>query len=256
MFWHVAFVFPFQTDQMNPVIWSLLYEMRISLLFPLVMYAFGRVSTLTVVASAAVASAVVCGYAVSIDHPVIQASVTGEWLPTVHYMLMFVVGAALAKHRAQIQRFVSGGPRAFQLGAALTIGSALLYVGSRPVSMIASGVLSDYVFDWIALIAVAGIISAALSFMPLIRVLQSRPVLFLGRISFSLYLYHAIVLFSVVHLMDGRETMNQALVMAECLIVPVSYLAYRLVERPGMRVGGMLAKRMAARQEQRKLRAS
>lgn len=250
--WHAGFIFPFQTDRMNPVIWSLVYEMRISLIFPLVMIFLIRAPVWIAIAMAALASILISLLSVVTNHPIIQASVAGEWLPTIHYLLMFVVGAALAKHRTDIQSFMSSRPRGSRVWACASLGAALLYVGSRPVSLVTSGVFSDFLFDWIVLVAVSGLICAAIAFAPFDNFLRTRPILFLGRISYSLYLYHALVLFSVVHLLGSKISIGASLAIAALLIVPVSYLAYVLVERPGMKLGSALGKRMAARQADRR----
>ncbi len=75
------------------------------------------------------------------------------------------------------------------------------------------------------------------------RGLQRRPLLWLGRISYSLYLTHNIVLLAVVHafhpMLDGPALV--ALVVVASLLV--ADLGYRLVEAPSIRLGRRLAGR-------------
>jgi peptidoglycan/LPS O-acetylase OafA/YrhL len=248
LLWHVLFVFPFETDRLDPIIWSLVYEMRISLVFMPVLFAVFLVKTWQALAIAALASLGVCAVAVHTNHPVIQASVSAEWLPTLHYLLMFVAGAALAKHRSDLSAWLAQRRAAARIGAAVLLGSLALYVMSRPISLIVhSSVLGDYLFDWIVLVAVCGIIACAIALAPFARLLQRPPLPFLGRISYSLYLYHAVVLFGVVHLVGERLGAMVSLVLAAALILPVSYLGYVLVERPSMRLGSYLARKVSAR---------
>lgn len=244
---HLLFVLPFTTDQLDPVVWSLVYEMRISLIFPLIVLAVYHFPTWRSLFGAAVLSLAVCIYAVGARHYVLPASVSAEWLPTVHYALMFVVGAALAKHRGDISARLSRAPAASGVAAILLVGSLSLYFAARLLSFVASGVLSDYLFDWILTFAVSGMIACAISIAPLARRLQMAPLAFLGKISYSLYLFHAIVLFSVVHLAGARLGPTVSLILAAVLIIPVSYLGYLCLERPGIHLGRLIGRRISVR---------
>jgi peptidoglycan/LPS O-acetylase OafA/YrhL len=123
----------------------------------------------------------------------------------------------------------------------------VLYVTARPISFLASGVLSAYLFDWIVLVAVIGIIACAVAVAPFARLLLMPPLPFIGKISYSLYLFHAIVLLTVVHVVGGRFGPTLSLVLAAFLIVPVSYVGYVCLERPGMLLGSLLVRKFSAR---------
>ncbi|MGH8781076.1 acyltransferase family protein [Paraburkholderia sp.] len=237
---HLLFILPFDTGQLDPVVWSLVYEMRISLIFmPVVLLVF-RVPVWQTLTISALLSAAVCAYAVHTRHAIIQASIAAEWLPTLHYLLMFVAGAALAKHRGAIGTWFSYRTR----GTAMSIFSAslALYVVARPLSMLMPDIIaSDYLFDWIVLVAVCGIIACAVAVPIVERLFAIVPLPFLGRISYSLYLYNAIVLFAVVHIAGDRFGATMPLLIAAVLTIPVSHLAYLLVERPAIRLGSRLA---------------
>jgi peptidoglycan/LPS O-acetylase OafA/YrhL len=244
---HLLFVFPFESDRLDPVVWSLVYEMRISLIFMPIVLAVYHFPTWWSLLGAATLSLVICAYAVHTNHPVIQASVSTEWLPTLHYLLMFVAGAAVAKHRGDICVRLTGTSAATRLGAIALAASLVLYVTARPISFLASGVLSDYLFDWIVLVAVIGIIACAVAVAPFARLLLMPPLPFIGKISYSLYLFHAIVLLTVVHVVGGRFGPTLSLVLAAFLIVPVSYVGYVCLERPGMLLGSLLVRKFSAR---------
>lgn len=243
---HVLFVLPFQSDRLDPVVWSLVYEMRISLVFMAVVAAVRHFPTRWSLIVAAALSLAVCVDGVVTRHPLLQASVSTEWLPTVHYLLMFVVGATLAKHRGDLGSVLARGASATRPGLAVLAASLVLYVLARPISLLAPGVLGDYAFDWLVLIAVSGIIACAIAVAPFSRVLLLPPLPFLGKISYSLYLFHAVVLVAVVHV-AGRLGPLLSLSIAAALIVPVSYLGYACLERPAMRLGSFLGSRFRAR---------
>ena len=241
LLWHLLFVFPFETSRLDPVLWSLVYEMRISLIFVPVVLLISRVPTWQVLGAAVLLSVAVCWHAIRTSHPVIQASVSAEWLPTLHYLLMFVAGATLAQHRESLSNWLRRAPRV--IAVIVPAASLALYVLSRPISLRVSGILSDYLFDWIVLVAVCGIIASAIALASFAQLLRIRPLPFLGVISYSLYLYHAVVLFAVVHLLGERLGVTLSLLIAAALVIPVSYAGYVCVERPAMRLGSRLARR-------------
>lgn len=241
---HLLFLPPFQSDRLDPVVWSLVYEMRISLVFVPVVFFVTRYPARWSVLAAGAGSMAVCALAISSNHPVIQASVATEWLPTLHYLFMFVVGAALTKHRGDISTTLGRMTPPTRIG--LVAGSLALYVSARPISFLVHGILSDYLFDWLVLAAVSGIIACAIAIAPFSRILLSPPLAFIGKISYSLYLFHTVVLLGVVHVL-GKFGPVPSLVIAALLIVPVSYLGYVCLERPGIRLGGALARKLSAR---------
>jgi peptidoglycan/LPS O-acetylase OafA/YrhL len=236
---HVLFVLPFQSDRIDPIVWSLVYEMRISLIFMAVVAAVQHFPTRGSLVVAAALSIAACVYAVATQHPLIQASIATEWLPTLHYLLMFVAGSALAKHRGDLGSALAHGASATRLGGTVLAVSLVLYVSARAVSLLVPGILGDYVFDWLVLIAVSGVIACAVAITPFSRVLLLGPLPFLGKISYSLYLFHGVVLVAVVHV-AGRLGPLLSLSIAALLIVPVSYLGYACIERPAMRLGSLL----------------
>lgn len=241
---HLMFVLPFETYHLDPIIWSLVYEMRISLLFmPVVFFVF-RVPAWQSIGAAASLSIAMCIYAVQTDHPLLQASGDAEWLPTLHYLLMFVTGALLARHREGIAQWLRSNRRAALM---LPAASLVLYVAAGRLAILPSAVARIYLFDWLVMLAVCGIIACAISLPRFAGLFEIWPLPFLGKISYSLYLYHAIVLFAIVHLLGNRFSAPFTLLIVAALIVPVSYLGYVLVERPGMRLGSRLSRMFSAR---------
>jgi peptidoglycan/LPS O-acetylase OafA/YrhL len=250
---HLLFVLPFETYHLDPIIWSLVYEMRISLLFmPIVFFVFS-VPAWQALGAAASLSIAACIYAAQTNHPLLQASGDAEWLPTLHYLLMFVTGAVLARHRDAIASWLSSKRGAAWL---LPAGSLVLYEVAGRLAILSSAVARVYLFDWLIMLSVCGIIASAFALPRFARLLELPPLPFLGKISYSLYLYHAIVLFAVVHLVGNRLGAPLTLAIVAVLIVPVSYVGYVLVEHPGMRLGSRLSRKLVARAMPRNVAAS
>ena len=78
---------------------------------------------------------------------------------------------------------------------------------------------------------------------------------FLGKVSYSIYLIHttAIYFMSPVYQWVYAQTTSLSLAFLACLavtlmvVLPLSYLAYRLIEQPGISVGKMVVARFNAR---------
>jgi peptidoglycan/LPS O-acetylase OafA/YrhL len=121
--------------------------------------------------------------------------------------------------------------------------SVVLYFTSRSVLSITMSALGQCVFDWLVAAGTAGLISTSLVSARFASVLAWRPIAFLGMISYSLYLTHAVVLLTVVHLMPSADSMWRTIVTATLLVVPVATVVHFAIERPAMMLGQFLTLR-------------
>ena len=78
-------------------------------------------------------------------------------------------------------------------------------------------------------------------------VLERQPLAWLGKVSYSLYLTHNIVLLAVIHMLFGRVGAAMLLTVAVAACLLIAALSWLLVEAPAMwlgqpsRAGGMTA---------------
>jgi peptidoglycan/LPS O-acetylase OafA/YrhL len=70
---------------------------------------------------------------------------------------------------------------------------------------------------------------------------------FLGRISYSLYLVHGVVLLALVHVLYGEIPLVALLVAVWAVSVGLATLGEIYVERPSIALGRRLTRRTAAR---------
>ncbi len=73
------------------------------------------------------------------------------------------------------------------------------------------------------------------------RILLWRPIHFLGEISYSLYLWHFVVILYCVHLLYGRIPPVAILCLALVLSILISFCSYRWIEVPSMNLGRKLS---------------
>jgi len=238
---HIYFLIPFSNSTLDPVLWSLVYEMRISLIFPILIVVVFAMPLWFSIALSAGLSLAAFGYYFPLHRTLMEASLRGEWIPTIHYMSMFVLGALIARYRdAIVAKLAPISPR--WLFGALVISLALyVLVGSVNRHLISNDVLRGFADDWVVLPAVTGILILAISLRPFADFLAARPLVFLGKISFSLYLLHCIVLLGVLHYF-GETYHGMSMLIAAVLILPVSIAGYYAIEKPSIRLGRYLSR--------------
>jgi peptidoglycan/LPS O-acetylase OafA/YrhL len=239
---HVMFIGEYKANHVIPVIWTLIYEMRISLFFPFIVYAVARVRARYSIAAAITVSASAYVLLFLQGTEPSNADLRVNWVLTAHYSGIFVVGAVLAIHRKRWQTWLPEGNRKAVIFAA----SLAFYFLSRGILGIVPGGSGDLLFDWGVAVGASGIICSSIASERITSLLALRPIAFLGALSYSLYLTHTVVLLSVIHLMPSAETSWMALAFAAALVLPVATATYYLVERPSMILGKILTERSRA----------
>jgi peptidoglycan/LPS O-acetylase OafA/YrhL len=237
---HLLFIGEYKANRVLPVIWSLIYEMRISLMMPLVVYCVSRFSARTCLAAALCISLVSFAFAMGRNTDQTSSpSFSGDWAMTAHFLGMFIVGATLAFHRVRWQQWLDKRGRTMLVLAA----SLTLYFLSRLVLSITSGAIGQYIFDWCVVAGAAGMVCTAIVSRRFTLVLAKRPIVFLGTISYSLYLTHTVVLLTVIHLMPASGSPWHSIVTAAVLVIPVAAVTHFVVERPSILLGKFLTGR-------------
>lgn len=222
---HLALLGTFDFGLINPVVWSLVVEMRVSLIFPAVALLVRRAPWFVSLGVGLLFS--------SIKELKIPALAGTIWLRTSHYVLLFVVGALLAKHRVLLRAWVARHPWASGLLGLVGVGGYYLHDFWRTPS--------ERLRDYLIGIGATIFITLTLGSGPLQRIL-SHPLLgFLGEISYSLYLVHAVVLLSLLHFLSGVLPLWLLLAATPLISVAAGALLYRYVERPSMRLGRLAA---------------
>lgn len=238
---HFLLLGNFNTTALDPTLWSLIHEMRISLIFPLLMVAvvkwgWKRNLTLAILLSASgyVGNEVFFGPSVG--------ETSGAYLFTLHYASMFIFGALLAKYRAPLIAYVAQLRPSMK--AVVLIGGLVMYGYSHAV-IVASHLsynLGFIVNDWMTGVGVMAIILLSLSSSVAETILTWGPIHFFGRISYSLYLLHVVALFSVLYLVHGHLKLVYVEGIAFLVAVFLATLAYKFVEVPSITFGRYLTR--------------
>jgi len=209
--------------------WSLVHELRVSIVFPLIVLGALRAPRATLAVATAVSLA-----AVGLQADGQRWSLESA-LATLGYVYLFAAGAVLyavlARLRARLQQLSTGAVAAIW---AVILGGLWFCVS-----------VEHFRTDkWAGLIV--GVLSIAVVAMTLrgdlvSRALSGRGAKFLGRISYSLYLIHLPVILIVLHAWGERPGLNLARAAALLLCFPAAWLLNLAVERPAQDLGRWLA---------------
>jgi peptidoglycan/LPS O-acetylase OafA/YrhL len=237
---HLLLVGTPQNDAYDGVIWSLVHEMRISLILPLI--AVG-------IAAGYGRRMIVCGLPIAaVGFHFGGEPGTVNLFGTLYYGYLFTWGAFIAFHRAAIGSWISRIPPSRQLALA-AIGIALYLSRSSAAEVLLPRQLFADLAPWTAAAGAAILLVVALGASGAKRLLQLAPIQFLGRISYSLYLIHGVILYTLLARWGpgSASLLVPTLLLTPTLSVLAAWLLYETVERRGIDVGHRLAARLARR---------
>lgn len=234
---HCMLIGSFCNGHYNPVLWSLVIEMRISLIFPLLMLCVIKLRWQTSLLLVGI-GCYVLGRGGHWYASHIMANHCDYWL-TLMYVYMFLAGSILAKHATEIGNRWQGLSPIKRRGilAAALVSYAYVFWLPAGIQTPASRIFGD--FPTVA--AVCIFIVAALNSSRLSNQLHRPSVILLGKVSYSLYLLHGIILLSLVNALYGQWPLGLILAAVVPLSVIAAIISYYLVEAPSIILGKKLA---------------
>jgi peptidoglycan/LPS O-acetylase OafA/YrhL len=262
---HVLMLGNFPAAQFNTVLWSLVQEMRISLIFPLLALIvlrlrLGGIALLVLVLE-------VLSALIPFLHPAADISLQSFPL-TLHFISFFLLGATAAKYRENLSEWLRSRRKLTR--AAIALVAFLLY--STGIKTLWSAHFSDHVLqavsrahphaawanltflnylnqsagDWVAALCAATAICFALVDRRTKAVLNHTLVLWTGRASYSLYLVHGTVLFALLFGLYGTRWFWLLVPIYLVGTVVVTALFHQFIELPTMSLGKTLARALTS----------
>ena len=156
-----------------------------------------------------------------------------------HYASLFVLGAVLASNRERLVGIWKGAGRSMQTLAAfwavMIASYALLMMTWFP------SVITEEASDWLIAVSVSVFLLAALADTWFTKLLRHSYMMYLGRISYGVYLLHLPVLFVFVNLLWNRVSPLVVFGLSLVSTLVLAELFHMYLEQPSMALGKRLA---------------
>jgi peptidoglycan/LPS O-acetylase OafA/YrhL len=223
-----------ESTMLDGPLWSLIIEMRVSLIFPLLFLAVRRFEW-AAIALGLIGSFVCCklnalhgAQGEAGGHFGIDA--LGALLLTARYIPAFLFGIFAAGRLDTLRRLLASLPLA--LHAAICAGIVALHTFLFTSDLQYHG-YGDILYGIMAIY----LIISCTTFAALVRRLSGDLFLWLGDISYSLYLIHVPVLYAVINILQKDVGYGLAITVAVPAILVSAHLMYHLIERPSIWLG-------------------
>ena len=206
---------------LNPVMWSLVHELRISFLMPVIIYLARRHRYILLAVCCACLAPGLAGANV---YSLSAYSLQGSFAQTANYIPLFAMGSLLALHHKSI------GDRIARLGRAPTM---MLFATSF-LLLLCKWLFTDKAFVIHVANALGASLLIALAFgVSRVRSkLEHSAFLWFGKISYSLYLTHLPLLALTLAAFSTFLPLPISIVVATMVVIAAASLFYVLVERP------------------------
>ncbi|WP_379970588.1 acyltransferase family protein [Ectobacillus sp. sgz5001026] len=243
IFQHVTLIFqPDFEYGLNPVLWSLSHEVRVYFILPFLVPLILKLNWKT--------NFVICGVLLIIG--ALINKVTHIYLfgfdITVMYIPAFIIGIMLAKYRDIIKEFyIKRLNISFKI--ALILVAVLLYTYTWLFPNLK--ILHNTIFNEGSIMIGASLfIVIALSSKNVSSFLSKPILVFFGKISYSLYLYHFVVLLSFLYILYNTISTWMILIIAFCVSLIVSYLSYKYIETPSNQLARRIVSKLSKKGSQ------
>lgn len=212
-----------QDGTLNNVVWSLWYELRISLIFPFLLLAMRRLHLLASLA-AMVLLTLAADYLLADSglpsfyydgHTILQS-----FGITLHFIPFFMAGILLALHHQAIGAWFKRRNR-WEVGF-------LWLITLLNLSQISDSRLAP---------AIALLLALSLHTPSVNGFLSLRPLQWLGRVSYSLYLVHLPVILAGYYLLYGLVPLPLLVALTFPVSFLLAHLGHSLIERPAIALG-------------------
>ena len=226
-------ILDFNTSEYNPVVWTLLHEFRFALVFPLFLLALKkkRYSVITIII------VMITSLSLNAFNLFEAKGNLSGYTDFIHYTLSFFAGMLLARHLNTLTAWFKS-KKTYIPSIIFTIGVVLFYLSNHDIYPYLSSLLpshmeflafrfSDYLLNIACLMLMIGLLFNE----SIKQVFLFKPLHFIGKISFSIYLYHYTILIFIYKLLHGVTPDILNIFISYVLIFIASVLSYRMVEQ-------------------------
>ena len=222
----------------NNTIWSLIHEMRISLIFPLIFFLVIRFRPLASIAVCILLSGI------SVANEVYGWEISNGWQSGYFYSLhvtsLFIIGILLAQYKDNLIQWYDSRKKVIK--TIFFIIAIILYRLSQEVWMINAKLL--LISDYGTVLAVCYFMIAALGSGKFANMLKKPFFKFLGDISYSIYLNHITMLYLSLYLLYNHLPVPLILLIYVIAAVIFSFITWKVIELPAISLGRTLSNKI------------
>ncbi|HDR3887463.1 TPA: acyltransferase [Bacillus cereus] len=224
---HIVLLNNFFTENYNPVIWSLAQEMRISIVFPLLFLLFYKLSwkkTILIALSFSLISVFL-----NMLHIGKAEGFYNGYADTLHFTSMFMVGMLLFKHQEKLI-YLYRNMKKINKGFLIALG-IILYLYSILIYGLSRNDTTFLLKDWGVVIGVSIFIIMAMSNLKVKAFLNKSVFVYLGEISYSIYLCHFPIMMVLFKLLYTKIPIFFLLTLCMTMTILFSIVSYHLIEK-------------------------
>ena len=223
---HVFMLGEFDANIYDPVLWAMVIEIRIALIAPfLVLFVLRFGASISIILSLIISFvAFLASWRFGLNDIATAHCRTFSLLPP------FIIGMALAFNKEKALNFINFLPKFASfivLFLAVCLMSAAYWLGVGIATFSHYAILS---------FSAAIILTFAINGGFFAKSLSVKPLQFIGKISYSFYLWHFIVLLSLIYAFYGTIPNLLIFIIWLALITPVSWLAFKGIEEPSVKL--------------------
>ncbi|HDR7438174.1 TPA: acyltransferase [Bacillus anthracis] len=224
---HFVLLNNFFTENYNPVIWSLAQEMRISIVFPLLFLLFYKLSWKKTILFALSFSLI--SVFLNMLHIGKAEGFYNGYADTLHFTSMFLVGMLLFKHQEKLI-YSYRNMKKINKGFLIVIG-IILYLYSILIYGFSRNDTTFLLKDWGVVMGVSIFIIMAMSNLKVKVFLNKGVFVYLGEISYSIYLCHFPIMMVLFKLLYTKIPIFFLLILCITVTLLFSMVSYHLIEK-------------------------
>ncbi|PRT05090.1 acyltransferase [Bacillus wiedmannii] len=224
---HFVLLNNFFTENYNPVIWSLAQEMRISIVFPLLFLLFYKLSWKKTILFAVSFSLI--SVFLNMLHIGKAEGFYNGYADTMHFTSMFMVGMLLFKHQEKLI-YSYRNMKKFKKGFLIALG-IILYLYSILIYGFSRNATTFLLKDWGVVMGVSIFIIMVMSNLKVKILLNKSVFVYLGEISYSIYLCHFPIMMVLFKLLYTKIPIFFLLTLCITMTLLFSIVSYHLIEK-------------------------
>ncbi|HDR3490487.1 TPA: acyltransferase [Bacillus wiedmannii] len=224
---HFVLLNNFFTENYNPVIWSLAQEIRISIVFPLLFLLFYKLNWKRMVLFALSFSFI--NVFLNMLHIGKAEGFYNGYADTLHFTSMFMVGMLLFKYQEKLI-YSYRNMKKFKKGFLIALG-IILYLYSILIYGFSRNDITFLLKDWGVVMGVSIFIIMAMSNLKVKAFLNKNVFVYLGEISYSIYLCHFPIMMVLFKLLYTKIPIFFLLTLCIAMTLFFSIISYHLIEK-------------------------